>query len=90
MLLAKPSVLALTNQTPLAHHPLSSLSSQSMLELLGETPVAAASRAFPQPGQQYTPSETDAIMAHKFTEVSRVADRRCSSVCCVPIGSSLW
>lgn len=44
--------------------------SQSMLELLGETPVAAMSRAFPQPGEMYTPSETDAIMAHKFTEVS--------------------
>eukprot|EP00903_Cladosiphon_okamuranus_P019227 g17681.t1 len=41
---------------------------ESMLELLGETPVAAASRAFPQPGHLYSPSETDAIMAHKFTE----------------------
>lgn len=42
-----------------------------MLELLGQTPVAAVSRAYPQEGVTYTPSETDAIMAHKFTEVSR-------------------
>lgn len=41
-----------------------------MLELLGETPVAQASRAFPQPREVYTASDTDAIMAHKFTEVS--------------------
>ncbi|CAN0364517.1 unnamed protein product [Ectocarpus fasciculatus] len=41
---------------------------ESMLELLGQTPVAAVSRAYPQEGVTYTPSETDAIMAHKFTE----------------------
>ncbi|CAM9345495.1 unnamed protein product [Scytosiphon promiscuus] len=41
---------------------------ESMLELLGETPVAQSSRAFPQPGNVYTASDTDAIMAHKFTE----------------------
>lgn len=41
-----------------------------MLELLGETPVAAMSMAFPQEGVKYTPSQTDAIMAHKFTEVT--------------------
>lgn len=45
---------------------------QSMLELLGETPVAAMSMAFPQEGVKYTRSQTDAIMAHKFTEVTCV------------------
>lgn len=39
-----------------------------MLDLLHETPVAAASRAFPEDRHTYTASETDAIMAHKFTE----------------------
>lgn len=43
---------------------------QSTLALLGQTPVAAVSRAYPQEGVTYTPSETDAIMAHKFTEVT--------------------
>lgn len=42
-----------------------------MLDLLQETPVAEFSRAFPQEGVTYTPSETDAIMAHRFTEVSK-------------------
>lgn len=50
---------------------------QSMLDLLHETPVAAASRAFPQDGLCYTPSEMDAIMAHKFTEVRA---ERCQSL----------
>lgn len=40
-----------------------------MLELLRDTPVAAVSRSFPQEGVKYAAGETDAIMAHKFTEV---------------------